>query len=404
MKARGQRVVSRRSFVRDVALGTAGALLLKSRSAPGESAAAPGTRPLRVGFIGVGGRGTSLLTDVLSIQDAQNVEVAAVCDINPSNLRRAQRMVEQKSGKRPEGIGETPYDYRKLLSRADLDCVVIATPCYWHSTMYVDAVNAGKHFYGEKPLAITALGVKAVNDAYKSRPNVVVQIGFQWGADRRRADIIRKVRDGLIGDLLEGRFHRFNGWDGQGGWYADRTMSGDWMLEQAVQEFNLIWWVTQANPVSCFATGRSGIIPGRDTTNYYHAVLQYPEKHKSLVVHYGHGWVHVPDFPGEGLQAHFIGSKGALDVMGAYAQLRERPAGGQARVQGEGPGGETREHLANFFECVRAGAPEKANCGVANGTAASIIGLMIRQSLEEKRVVTLEETLSDTRKPPVPPA
>ena len=401
MKGRVATPISRRNFVKNVALGTAGALLVKPRKvlasppppAPGQS--------LRVGFIGVGGRGSGLLSQVLSID---GVEVAAICDITPRNLARGQRMVEQKSGKRPEGTGDTPYDYRKLLARDDLHCVVIATPCYWHSTMYVDAINAGMHFYGEKPLAITAGKLKEVNDAYKRHPKVVVQIGFQWGAHRARGDIIRKVREGLIGELLEGRFHRLNGWDGHGGWYADRTRSGDWMLEQAVHEFNLIWWVTQTHPVSCFAGGRSGIIPGRDTTNYYHAVLQYPRKLGNLVVHYAHGWVHVPSFPGEGLQTHFIGSNGALDVMGAYAQLRRAPAGGSARVEGEGAGGDTREHLMNFFESVRAGAPEEANCGIANGTGASIIGLMIRQSIEEKRAVTLEDALSDTRRPPVPPA
>jgi myo-inositol 2-dehydrogenase / D-chiro-inositol 1-dehydrogenase len=391
--------VSRRDFVKNMALGTAGALLLKPSGVAG--AAAEGGQALRVGFIGVGGRGTHLLSQVLSID---GVEVAAVCDINPGNLRRAQRMVEERSGKRPDGIGDTPYDYRKLLARKDLDCVVVATPCYWHSTMYMDAINAGKHFYGEKPLAITAWGLKEVNDAYRRNPNVVVQIGFQWGADRRRADVIEKVHNGLIGQLLEGRFHRYNGWDGHGGWYADRAQSGDWMLEQAVHEFNLIWWVTQTHPISCFAAGRSGIIPGRNTTNYYHAVLQYPEKLNNLVVHYGHGWIHVSGFPDGGLKADFIGEKGALNVMDAYVQLREAPAGGSARINGEGPSGDTREHFLNFFESVRAGTPETANCGIANGTGGSIIGLLIRQSLEEKRVVTLEETLRDTRKPPVPPA
>jgi len=401
MERRGTTTISRRDFVKSVALGTAGAVLVKPHSVLGSPPPAAPGQPLRVGFIGVGGRGTHLLTQVLSID---RVEVAAICDITPRNLSRAQKMVEEKSGKRPGGIGDTPYDYRKLLARDDVHCVVIATPCYWHSTMYADAINAGMHFYGEKPLAITSGRLKAVNDAYKKHPNVVVQIGFQWGAHRARGDIIRKVHDGLIGELLEGRFHRLNGWDGHGGWYADRKRSGDWMLEQAVHEFNLIWWVTQAHPVSCFASGRSGIIPGRNTTNYYHTVLQYPPKLGNLVVHYAHGWVQVPGFPGGGIQTHFIGSKGALDVMGAYAQLRRKPSSGPARVEGEGAGGDTRDHLMNFFESVRAGDPEKANCGVANGTGASIIGLMIRQSIEENRMVTLEEVLSDTRKPPVPPA
>ncbi len=161
MERRGISSLSRRSFVKNMAMGTAGVLLVKRSSVLGESG--PG-QPLRVGFIGVGGRGSHLLSQVLSID---GVEVGAICDINPGNLRRGQRMVEEKRGNRPDGIGDTPYDYRKFLAREDIDCVVVATPCYWHSTMYLDAINAGKHFYGEKPLAITAWGVKAVNEAYK---------------------------------------------------------------------------------------------------------------------------------------------------------------------------------------------------------------------------------------------
>jgi hypothetical protein len=176
------------------------------------------------------------------------------------------------------------------------------------------------------------------------------------------------------------------------------------MLEQAVHEFNLMWMTTRTHPVSCYTVGRSGIIPGRDTTNYYTTILQYPETHKNLVMHYSHGWIEVNDFPRGGFMAKVVGRDGAVDVMGAYVQLRKKPENGSARIDGEGGGGDTREHLANLFDCVREGAPEKANCGIENGTGASYIGLMIRQSLEQGRPVTLEETLQDDRRPPVPKA
>ena len=102
--------------------------------------------------------------------------------------------------------------------------------------------------------------------------------------------------------------------------------------------------------------------------------------------------------------------------MDAVATLRERrpstetPAQGEApkevpvTVKGEGAEGETFEHLGNFLQCVREGAPDKVNCGIANGVGSSLIGLMIRQSIEQKHPVSVEETLADTRKPPVPAA
>ena len=391
--------VSRRDFMR-IGAGAGLAATVASRGVLGAAKSAA-VKKLRVGWIGVGGRGSADLNQTLS---CDGVEVVTICDITPENLKRALDTVERKTGKRPEGFGDYPYQYRQLLKRDDIDCVVIATPCYWHEVMYVDALNAGKSFYGEKPLAITAGGVKAVNEAAKKNPNAVMQIGFQWGAAPARRDIIQKVRNGLIGELLEGRFQRLNDWDGHAGWYTDRNQSGDWMLEQAVHEFNLMWMVTQTNPILCYTAGRSGIIPGRTTTNYYATILQYPDPLKNLVLHYSHGWIEVPGFTKMGgLRTEFIGTKGALDVMGSFAQLREKPKGGDIKIMGQGGDGDTREHLENFFECVRNGAPEKANCGLANGTGASIIGLMIRQSLEMKKPVTLEETLADTRTVPVPP-
>ena len=224
--------VSRRDFLK-IGAGAGLAATLSSHRARGAAQPEEG-KPLRVGCIGTGGRGSYLLRQVLELG---GVEVVTICDINPDNLKRAQDLVEKRSGKRPEGFGAYAYDYRQLLARDDIHCVVLATPCYWHSTMYVDAINAGMPFYGEKPLGITAEGVKAVNEAHKKNPNVIFQIGFQWGAHPARRDIIQKVREGLIGELLDGSFQRLNSWDTHSRWYAQRKLSGDWMLEQAVHEW-----------------------------------------------------------------------------------------------------------------------------------------------------------------------
>ncbi len=193
-------------------------------------------RELRCAFIGVGGRGTYLLRETLKLP---NIRIVAVCDINDQNRERAIAIVQEAQKHRPDALGDKGvFHFRDLLARDDIDCLVIATPCNWHATMYVDALNAGKHFYGEKPLAITMNEIRAILEARKKNPRVVVQIGFQWGAHQGRADVIRRVHEGEIGELLEGRFHRYNNWGSLGRWFNKRELSGDWMLEQAVHEFN----------------------------------------------------------------------------------------------------------------------------------------------------------------------
>lgn len=391
---------SRRDFIKvSSAAGIAAGMGLNAMLGSAEPV---GNRKLRVGFIGTGGRGRALLGDTLK---HENLEVPVICDITDGNLKAALDMVEKASGKRPEGIGDAPYAYRKVLERKDIDCVVVATPCYWHTTMYIDALKRGMHFYGEKPMSITAWELKEIQEVRKQHPDVVMQIGTQWSSHEQRQDIIRKVQGGLIGDLWDGRFSRLNGVDVMQGWFTDRTKSGDWMLEQAVHEFNLMWWVTQQHPARVTAVGRSGILPGRDTTSFYTALIEYGEPFKSLIFRYTHGWIEVPEFAGGGgWDFKIVGSKGGVDLMNATATLREKPAEGEITVKGQGGEGDTFEHLGNFFKCVREGTPDKVNAGMANGVGSTLIGLMIRQSIEQKKGVTVEETLADTRKPPVPAA
>ncbi len=387
--------LTRRSFIQ-----TGAAAGLAATLASRAGAAVPKPRAgaaLRVGMIGVGGRGMHLLEQSLQIP---NISITAVCDLNEQRVKAAREFLKSKNRPEPEGVSGGPYAYRQLLKADDLDCAIIASPVYWHGTMFTDALNAGMHCYGEKPMGITPTCIRNVVEARKKNPDVVFQLGFQWGAHLGRRNIMQRVREqGLIGELLEGDVQRLNGWDTHGGWYTDRAKSGDWMLEQAVHEFNLIWMTVGAHPVAATTVGRSGIIPGRNTTNYYTTILEYPG---NLIVRYSHGWIQVPGFPGGDMHLYFTGLKGAVDVMGAYAQLREKPANGPARINGEGPGGDTKEHIANFFDAVRAGDPSKTFCGVENGIGASYIGMLIRASLEKGGAkVTLEEMLKDTRTPPV---
>ncbi len=109
-------------------------------------------KPVSMGFIGVGSRGTTLLEQVLSHGD---VQVPAVCDIDEKNLNHALDLVEKARGKRPEGYLKGPVDYRRLLERTDLNCVLIGTPQELHALMATDAMRAGKFVGSEVPACCT---------------------------------------------------------------------------------------------------------------------------------------------------------------------------------------------------------------------------------------------------------
>ena len=114
--------------------------------------AAAGGKKIRLGFIGVGDRGTGLLRVTLRFPD---VEIPAICDINEANLKRAQDIVEKAGGKRPEGYSKDAHDYRRLLERSDIDAVVIATPQELHAEMTIDSFKANKFVGSEVPACTT---------------------------------------------------------------------------------------------------------------------------------------------------------------------------------------------------------------------------------------------------------
>ena len=136
--------IPRRGFLQAAGAAAAASVL------PGAQASAE--TPVRIGIVGVGNRGTSLLKNLL---DLPGVEVTALCDINEEHLRRAQSIVEKAGAKPAAGYQSGVEDFRRLVERPDLDAVVTATPWQWHTPVCVAAMKAGKYAATEVPAAVT---------------------------------------------------------------------------------------------------------------------------------------------------------------------------------------------------------------------------------------------------------
>jgi predicted dehydrogenase len=107
---------------------------------------------VRLGVIGVGGRGTYLLG--LALQ--AGVEVPALCDIHEGRLAAGiETVAKARDGKRPEGYSKGPKDYQRMLGRDDLDAVLVTTPMQLHAEMSIDGLRAGKHVLSEVAAAMT---------------------------------------------------------------------------------------------------------------------------------------------------------------------------------------------------------------------------------------------------------
>lgn len=144
----------RRSFVKT---GTvAGAAWIMGRTCFAADAAGVKTSPMshvRIGVVGIGSRGTLLLSVLL---DLEGVEVKAVCDIIPDRVAKAQEMVTAAKQSKPAGYSRGETDFKRLCETEDLDLVINATrPWKWHVPISVAAMMAGKHAATEVPAAET---------------------------------------------------------------------------------------------------------------------------------------------------------------------------------------------------------------------------------------------------------
>jgi hypothetical protein len=153
----------------------------------------------RLGIIGVGGRGTSLLGDLL----AANAKVSAISDIVPDKAKNAQGLVEKAGQRAPELYTENDHAYERLVARDDLDLVVIATPWRWHVPMAVAGMRAGKHVAVEVPAATTLDDCwRLVNTSEATRRHCIMLENCCYGYNETL--VLGMVRAGLFGDLLYG--------------------------------------------------------------------------------------------------------------------------------------------------------------------------------------------------------
>jgi len=204
--------IDRRSFLKTAAVGIGAGVAVaggsKAIGAPevsGKSKSVAGLKvaPLevvRVGFIGVGGRGASHVGTYLRLEGC---EVRAICDnYEPAAVKSAERVVKAGQPK-PEIYTKGDYDYRRMLERDDLDIIIISTPWRWHVPMAVDTMNSGKHAFVEVPLAVTVEGCwKLVDTAEKTQKHCMMMENCCYGRDELMA--LNMVRQGIFGDLLYG--------------------------------------------------------------------------------------------------------------------------------------------------------------------------------------------------------
>ena len=197
---------SRRQFVKHSSIGIAGISLASTLPL---AALAPkrkiwASEKVNFGVIGCKGMGWSDMRSHLLMED---VDCIALCDVDQSVLDERAVQVAEARGTKPKTYG----DYRKLLKNKDIDAVIIGTPDHWHCRMMVDALEAGKHVYVEKPIANSIEECNIMLDAAKKHGKIV-QVG-QW---QRSGDHYQKaynyLKSGVLGNIRLVKVWAYQGW------------------------------------------------------------------------------------------------------------------------------------------------------------------------------------------------
>jgi len=167
----------------------------------GQAVRAAQAKPLgtvRLGFIGVGGRGSGHVRDVLRVP---NVQLKAVCDIVPSRVEAIQNWTQKAGQSRPEGYSKGETDYKRLCANPDLDAIYIATPWQWHVPMCVEAMKNGKHAIVEVPAATTIEECWELVETSESTGKYCVMIE-NCNYDQVELMALNMARKNLFGELI----------------------------------------------------------------------------------------------------------------------------------------------------------------------------------------------------------
>ena len=160
---------------------------------------------IRVGAIGINGMGFS---DLSSMMKCPEVELVSICDVDKNVIAKRLGDLQKKA---PALKPKVYSDYRKLLDDKDLDAVIIGTPDHWHCKMMVDASEAGKHIYCEKPVGHSIAECNVMTAAQKKYGNVV-QVG-QWQRSQKHfKDAIAYVHSGKLGQIRVVKTWAYMGW------------------------------------------------------------------------------------------------------------------------------------------------------------------------------------------------
>jgi len=353
-------------------------------------------------IIGCGGRG-NWITDLFKQHGGYNL--VACADYFQDRIGK----LGDRFGVPPERRYPGLSGYRRMLE-GEFDAVAIESPPYFHPEHAAAAVEAGRHVYVAKPIAVDVPGCKSIGESGKKATNkkLCFLVDFQTRADEFYVEAIKRVHDGAIGRFAfgEASYHAGLPWKTQTqhvglddpearlrAWGLDRVLSGDIITEQNIHTLDVVNWIMNGPPVCAYGTGGQKVRDFGTCWDTFSLVFQYPD---NVGITFSSRQFNGHGTQPEGIRNRMFGSEGVLETQ----------YGGEVLIRGSNfyRGGSTPtifkqgavNNIATFHAAIQNGDCE--NSTAPESVRSNLLTILGRTAAYEGRIVTWEEVLKSDEK------
>jgi predicted dehydrogenase len=214
-----KQTVSRRGFLETAGVATGAVMAAGTFAHPAVGAVKGANERLNFAILGPGGRAQAHIGHLLKMkEEGKLVDIIGVADVWDGNKKVGRGLYPsaERCGLKTDDKDKVTKDYRKLLDCKDVDAVVIATPDHWHARMTIDACDAGKDVYCEKPMTHTIDEARRVAEAVR-RNNRIMTVGVQSTAHPQWREANKMVTAGKIGHVMQAQTSYYRNSD-EGQW------------------------------------------------------------------------------------------------------------------------------------------------------------------------------------------
>lgn len=360
---------------------------------------------VRIGIIGCGGIGNHHWGQFRRYPE--QCEIVACSDVYQPHLDGMLKRASE-SNLKVDGY----KDYRRILERKDVDAVVVATPDHWHAIPTIEACEAGKHVFVEKPASHNVLeGLAMVNAAREHKR--VVQVGLQQRSGAHFQEAVEIARSGKLGKITMAQCWNVGNEGGMGNppdsappagldwdfWLGPAPMrafnqnrciynfrwfwdyAGGKVTDWGVHLIDIVLWAMD-DPHPLYATGVGGkfaLDDNRDTPDTVECTWQF----MGWTLNYCHRAANGYPIAGRGYGIIFYGQKANLYV--SREGLEIHPEGDRAEPYKRGGSAQSEPHADNFLKAIRTGAP--LACDIATGVRSTIVPLLGNIALRTGKTV-----------------